>query len=82
MSDAKNRLPKRVRPGDVDALRRKIWRAILAAELLLEHAEPDIRLRAVNAIGQTGNTYRGILELADLEARVAALEASAEQSQP
>ncbi len=79
MSDARNRLPKRVRPGDLDALRRKVWRAILAAELLLDHSEPEIKLRAINAIGQTGNVYRAIIADADLEAIVADLEARLEK---
>lgn len=74
MTDARNRLPKRVRPGDSDALRRKLWRAILAAELLLDHDEPEIVLRAVNSLGQTGNVYRGLLADGELEAKVAELE--------
>ncbi len=82
MSDAKNRLPKRVRPGDLDALRRKLWRAILAAELLLEHSDAQTRLRAVHAISQCSASYRGIIADAELEQRISALEAAAEQVRP
>lgn len=79
MSELRNRLPKRVRPGDLDALRRKLWRAILAAELLLEHGGAQTRLRAVYAISQAAAGYRAILSDVELEARIAALEARAEK---
>lgn len=82
MSSDGNRLPKRVRPGDLDALRRKLWRAILAAELLLEHGDAQTRLRAVHAISQCSASYRGIIADVELEARIAALEARAEKGGP
>lgn len=74
-----NRLPKRVRPGDLDALRRKLWRAILAAEALLESESAETRLRAIHAISQAAASYRSIYADEVLEQRIAALEARAER---
>ncbi len=76
---ASNRLPKRVRPGDLDALRRKLWRAILAAEALLESESADVRLRAIHAVSQCAGAYRAVYADDQLEQRIAALEARAER---
>lgn len=75
---------RRVRKvGDVEAVRRKLWQAVLAAEdLLLDpKASRDDQTRAVHALVQAGGAYRGILEVADLEARIRALEEAA-KNQP
>jgi precorrin isomerase len=79
VSDARNRLPKRVRPGDLDALRRKLWRAILRAETLLDHKDAEIQLRAVHATSQAASAYRAVYADSELEARLTALEARAEK---
>lgn len=71
--------PKRVRAGSLDALKRRVWGAILAAEDLLEHSDAQTRLRAVHAVSQAAATYRSIYADADMDARLAALEAAAEQ---
>jgi hypothetical protein len=49
---------------------------------LLDHHDPEIKLRAVNALGQVGNVYKGILADHDLEQRIAALEKRVEESNP
>lgn len=71
--------PKRIRPGSLNTLKGRVWGAVLAAEDLLEHPEPEIRLRAVHALGQSANVYRSILADHDLEQRLAQLEQRAEQ---
>jgi hypothetical protein len=65
----------RQRTGDLPALQRKLWRALLHAEDVLEQAEaPELRLRAVHAVSQCAGQYAKLLEVGELEARLAALE--------
>lgn len=64
------------KPGDLPALTRVLWRAILEAQEIMDTAESEeLRLRAVHAIGQTAATYARLLEVGEHEARLAALEA-------
>lgn len=79
MSGKSKRLPKRVRPGDLTALQRKVWRALQASEQLLEHEDPQTRLRAVHATSQAAACYRAIYSDAELESRIVALEQRAEK---
>jgi hypothetical protein len=78
MADKKNTVPKRVRAGNLDALKRKLWRALLTSEALLDSNDPQVKLRAVHATSQAAGVYRSIYETADLEARIAELEKQAE----
>lgn len=71
---AKRTRPRRVKPGDRDALKRELWAAVRAASGLLDSENPDVRLRAVHAVAQAGNVYRGVLGENELEALVAELE--------
>jgi hypothetical protein len=66
--------PKRIRAGDLSALKRRLWEAILTAGDLLDHDDPATRLRAVHALGQSAGVYRAILADSDLEQRLQALE--------
>lgn len=75
MSNENNGVPKRVRAGNLDALKRKLWRALLTSENLLDSHDPQIRLRAVHATSQAAGVYRSIYETCDLEQRLTALEA-------
>lgn len=77
MDDEKNPVPKRVRAGNLDALKRKLWRALLTSETLLDSTDPQVRLRAVHATSQAAGVYRSIYETADLEARITELEKQA-----
>ncbi len=72
---------KRARkPGNLAALQRLLWRALLTAEEILDSAtEADMQLRAIHAISQASGQYAKLLEVGELEARLAALEA---QSSP
>jgi hypothetical protein len=69
---------KRARkPGDLAALTRVLWRAVLEAQEIMETAEgEDLRLRAIHAISQTSSAYAKLLEIGEFEARLAALEAA------
>ncbi len=67
------------KPGNLPALQRKLWGAILHAEEVLEQAcqdgEPELRLKAVHALSQCAGQYAKLLEVGEIEARLAALEA-------
>jgi hypothetical protein len=69
---------KRTRkPGNLAALQRLLWRALLTAEGILDAAaEPDMQLRAIHAISQASGQYSKLLEIGELESRIAALEAA------
>jgi hypothetical protein len=72
--------PRRGKPGDLEALQRELWAAVRAASDLLDHPEPEIRLRAVHATSQAGNAYRNLLADTELEGIVADLERRAEKA--
>jgi hypothetical protein len=67
------------KPGDLHALQRKLWGAILHCEEILEAAtlaeDDDKRLKAIHALSQCAGQYAKLLEIGELEARVQALEA-------
>ncbi len=66
---------KRQRTGDLMALQRKVWTALLHAEDCLEQAEePELRLKAIHALSQCAGQYAKLLEVGELEARLAELE--------
>ena len=67
---------KRRRPGNLGALQRLLWRTLLTAEEILDDAEePDMQLRAIHALSQASGQYAKLLEIGELESRIAALEA-------
>ena len=64
------------KPGDIHAVMRLLWRALKTAEDILDEAEePELTLRAIHAISQASGQYAKLLEIGELEARIAALEA-------
>jgi hypothetical protein len=69
---------KRARkPGDLRALQRMLWRALLEAErVFLESDNDELSLKAVHALSQASGQYAKLLEIGELEARVVALEAA------
>lgn len=69
-------LVKARKTGDVSDLRKIVWRAVRAAEQMMfqENATPELVFKAIYAISQIGNTYMKVLEVDELEERVAALE--------
>lgn len=78
MADVSSNVPKRVRAGNLEQLKRRLWRAVLTSEALLDSDDPQIKLKAVHATSQAAGVYRSIYETADLEARIAELERQAE----
>lgn len=77
MSERKRR-PRRGKPGDLSALKRELWHAIMAATELLDHADAQTRLRAIHATSQAAAAYRAVYADSDLEARITALERRSE----
>jgi hypothetical protein len=68
------------KPGDIDAIRRRTWAALcLAFDEIADAADADQRRKALLCYSQLAGTYVKLWELAELEGRVRALEASAGQ---
>jgi hypothetical protein len=63
------------KPGNLQQLQAKLWRALCEAEAVLDTSEdPELTLKAVHAISQCAGQYAKLLEIGELEARVQALE--------
>jgi hypothetical protein len=69
---------RRRNPGSLAQLRASLWRVIRDMEDLLDDPEcpPERVLRCAHAFAQVAGAYRGVTEVADLEERLAKLEAS------
>jgi hypothetical protein len=67
---------RRRKPGDLTALTRVLWQALLEAEeiLLSENSEPEMRLRAANTLSQASLSYLRLIETGEYEARLRAIE--------
>lgn len=74
MATTKFRNKRRRKPGDLSSLRRSIWAGLLTAEELCDNENPEIQLRALNAISQLAGAYLRTIEQADFEQRITALE--------
>ena len=64
-------------PGNLRDLLQVLWQALLEAQAVLEaagEAEAELKLKAVHAISQCGGQYAKLLEVGELEARLAAVE--------
>jgi hypothetical protein len=59
-----------------------LWRCVLEVEALLNEDEcpPDRVLKAAHALAQLAGAYRGVMEVAELEPRLQALEAAMQAS--
>jgi hypothetical protein len=69
---------RRAKPGDLTQLRLVLWQTILEVESLLDSRPPshELVLRSAHALAQLAGTYTRLVETADLEKRLAALEAA------
>jgi hypothetical protein len=69
------------KPGDLTQLRRVLWDTILEVEALLDTRPPsnDLVLRSAHALAQLAGTYTKLVETADLEKRLVALEGAMSQ---
>ncbi len=72
---AKTTRKRRRKPGDIGALRRVLWDALVEVEGLLGEGSVDAKLRAAHALATLSGSYFKALEHCDFEARLAALEA-------
>lgn len=74
--DTKPKRKRRPKPGDTAALRRVMWGAILRTEdvLLNKSNEPELTLRAANALATLGGAYGNITKTHALEAEINALQ--------
>jgi len=73
------------KPGQLIDLLKMLWQALLEAEAVLETASednPELKLKAVHAISQCGGQYAKLLEVGELEARLAAVEAALAKGAP
>jgi hypothetical protein len=65
------------KPGSLEDLLKVLWTALSDAERLMYAADdPEVRLRCIHAISQVSGQYAKLLEIGELEARIAALEAA------
>jgi hypothetical protein len=62
--------------GDLPALQRRLWFAILHCERIIESpgSRADLRLRAAHALSQLATTYINLTKTTDFEERLSALE--------
>ena len=73
---AKKRRARAQTAGTVADLQLKLWRAMSAADDVLDDRAADaaLKLRALHALTQASSAYLKVLEVGELEARMAALE--------
>jgi hypothetical protein len=64
------------KPGDLTHLRAVLWRTILEVEALLDARPPsnELVIKSAHALAQLAGSYTKLVETADLEARLQALE--------
>lgn len=70
------RQKRRTKPGTLEDARALLWRALTRAGELLEQEDPVLSLKAVHAVSQGASAYARIVEVGEIEARLAALEAT------
>lgn len=70
-------MPTRARTtGDLERAKKRLWRAVLRASEIVEDPDPALALKGIHALAQACGVYTKLFEVAELEARVAALEAA------
>jgi hypothetical protein len=69
---------RRRKPGDLLQLRAVLWQTIIEVEALLDTRplSNDLVLKSAHALAQLAGSYTRLVETADLEQRLAKLEAS------
>ena len=63
--------------GTLDDVKGKLWAAIERVDRMAESADDALALKATHAMVQACGAYVKVLEVGELEARLATLEASA-----
>jgi hypothetical protein len=69
-------------PGDIDALRRQTWAALMVAFEGCAAEDVDQRRKALLAYSQLASSYLKLYEVAELEPRLRALEQAMRTAQP
>ena len=69
------RQKRREAPGTLEDARALLWKALQRAAELLSTEDPHLSLKAVHAVSQCAGSYAKVIEVGELEARLAALEA-------
>ena len=63
------------KPGDLLALRRILWRAIVDTKALTDYEKtPELVLKTAHALAQLGASYRALVEASDVNQRLTAVE--------
>ncbi len=65
---------RRRKPGDIGALRRVLWSALVEIEAILDDDDPAMKIKAGHALGTLSGSYLKALEQADIAARIDELE--------
>ncbi len=60
--------------GSLDLLQRELWFACRKMGDLIENDDPNIQIRAANALGQVSTAYKALYEATELEARMKEVE--------
>jgi hypothetical protein len=78
---AKRRHARLRKSGTIADMQRELWRAVLCAKdvLLDASGDPATTLKAVHAITSASTAYAKLVEVGELEARLAELEQRLEQ---
>jgi hypothetical protein len=75
---ARKRRRRRAKPGSLEQLTAVLWGIIIEYEALMneEDCPSERALRCAHALAQLSSAYRGVVEVAQLDERIAALEAA------
>ncbi len=65
---------RRRKPGDIAALRRVLWSALVEIEAILDDDDPAMKIKAGHALGTLSGSYLKALEMTDIAARIDELE--------
>ena len=73
---------KRRAAGDFGSLKRLLWSGILEAVRIVEAPDTpeDRRLKAISCLATVSGVYANLLQAHEIETRLAALEAAAEEN--
>jgi hypothetical protein len=61
-------------PGSIDELRRQAWGVLMIALEDVATEDPEARRKAILAFWQGAGVYKGLVEVGELEQRLATLE--------
>lgn len=73
---------RREQPGTLEDARALLWRALERASELLNTEDDALSLKAVHAISQGTAAYARVMEVGELETRLAALEVAQQDPGP